>query len=114
MKDLIQKLKELMNICSPAPWLAKDQTNNGWSMYAPMPSFNHAEYTTRDGERISIEMSKQVLIGYQPWVQFSPKEYDELMSANFKLMAEARNALPILIARIEELEKQLEKKSNAS
>ena len=104
MKELIKKLSEMMINASPVPWVAKDKTNNGWSMYAQMPSFNHAEYTTRAGDRVVIEMAEQVMIGYQPWVQFWPKEYQDLMDANFKLMAEARNALPILLKRIEELE----------
>jgi len=76
---------------TPGPWRYTEG-----QLYGQMPRMDCVEFVIRAGEQPIFEWDKKVLIGYEPWIQFKPKEMDEIHKANGHLIAAAPDMLEAL------------------
>lgn len=89
----------------------------------PDPTTNHVEYKLKPGSRQLFTLISgykdgsynptpqpqeptdiRVMCGYERWVQFSPKEWDEMQKANAALMTHSANVLPQALEALKKLE----------
>lgn len=110
LTHLITRLRELEAKASKAPWTLKDTSGAGLELFADVRSTM--------GDKFSDSLSIYGLgacpapmfqIGYERWVQFPQRHWDEMQKANGQLTAETRNHLLALLTALETAVKALER-----
>jgi len=78
----------------PSKLIYKDVAFAGKQIFADIDAeFNMAEYKKLPGEQPVIKPYKfqEHMVGYEPFIQFPPKEWDDMMDNLFKEMVDAWN-----------------------
>ena len=75
---------------TPGPWRCRESVGAGIQLMGVIPfQANCAEFTLgKDTEQPIF-----VLVGYEPWMQFPPKEWNEMQAANALLIEAAPKLL---------------------
>lgn len=98
MSELANKLEALIADASPAPWSGKYHAGAGFQLMGPLERTNCVEFTIKKQNDFPfIQAADDVLMGYEPWIQFAPADYKKIQGANFALMAELRNNVQLII-----------------
>jgi len=95
-------------VLTPTKWEWKDNPGAGIQLYANVPfSADCVEFKTRpyypqrvyelhiskDGDVFKDKnLERQMVLGYEQWVQFSPKDWDEMQKQNAQLLVTCANS----------------------
>ena len=67
----------------------KDNVGAGKEIYADInEEVNHVEFTSKKHRPV---VQSKALAAYEPWIQFAPQEYSEMMETLFNQMVDAWN-----------------------
>lgn len=97
---------------TPGPWQWRDISGAGIQIYGPVPfKANCVEFTLKASEQRLFEMADlqsgatarsregYPMLAYETWLQFAPKEWEEMQRANAALIA----ASPDLLAALQDM-----------
>lgn|SRR3990167_1927065 len=84
---------------TPGPWKFENVPGAGLKIFGPIPfKANCVEFTLKAAAQPLFEM-----LAYEIWLQFPPKEWDEMQEANARLIAASPELFHCLKRIIEEL-----------
>lgn len=96
---LARRAIELAEKATPGPWQAVPNTSNGWEVRAAAPGFPLGGAVELAG---GDARSRLIPVCIEAWSRFTSLEYDEMVAANFQLIA----MLPALARGIEALTRE--------
>lgn len=96
----IDAIEQRANAATPAPWRWEDTPGAGLQIFAPIPfKANCVEFTLK-----AAEQPVYTLLAYEKWLQFPPKEWNEMQRANAEFLSAARTDIPVLCKAVRELQ----------